>query len=163
MSMLAALMVTVAAFSAAERYGASPGHAAATSARLLIAAKTDLFVVLWLAAAISNVARLRFFSPIDIAGSASGPGSQNIQVAMAFLRNTLEQVCVAIPAHLALATLYLGSPMLVPVLGGLFCVGRPLFWIGLRRGPPVRALGFALTFYPSVGALLLCLIILWQQ
>jgi uncharacterized membrane protein YecN with MAPEG domain len=36
----------------------------------------------------------------------------------------------------------------------LFAVGRLLFWIGYRRGAAGRAFGFALTFYPSVLALL---------
>jgi uncharacterized membrane protein YecN with MAPEG domain len=161
-SMLAAVLLTAVAFAAVGRYWV-PLNRLATGQRLLIAAKTDLFVVLWLAIAISNVARLRFISPIDIAGSGSGPGSQEIQIAAAFLQNTLEQVCIAVPAHLALATLYGGSPALVPVLGGLFCFGRLIFWIGFRRGPVGRAFGFALTFYPSVGALLLSVFLLLRQ
>ncbi|MGO8855040.1 MAG: MAPEG family protein [Steroidobacteraceae bacterium] len=152
--MLAATLLTVVAFVSVDRYWVSP-NGLATGQRLLIAAKTDLFVVLWLAIAISNVARLRFFSPIDIEGSGSGAGRQQIRIASAFLQNTLEQVCVAVPAHLALATFYAGSPAIVPVLGGLFCLGRLFFWIRYRHGPVGRAFGFALTFYPSVGALLL--------
>jgi len=103
-SMLAAVLLTAVAFAAVGRYWV-PLNRLATGQRLLIAAKTDLFVVLWLAIAISNVARLRFIAPIDTAGSGSGPGSQEIKIAAAFLQNTLEQVCIAVPAHLALATL----------------------------------------------------------
>jgi hypothetical protein len=45
----------------------------------------------WLAAAIANVARLRFFSPDDIGGSSHSPGSQHIKDAGTILQNTLEQ------------------------------------------------------------------------
>jgi hypothetical protein len=37
----------------------------------------------------------------------------------------------------------------------LFVIGRVLFWRGCARGAPARALGFALTFYPSIGMLLM--------
>jgi uncharacterized membrane protein YecN with MAPEG domain len=39
----------------------------------------------------------------------------------------------------------------------VFFVGRILFWRGYARGAPARALGFALTFYPSVAMILLIL------
>jgi uncharacterized membrane protein YecN with MAPEG domain len=35
----------------------------------------------------------------------------------------------------------------------LFFLGRVLFWQGYVRGAPARALGFALTFYPTVAML----------
>ncbi len=37
----------------------------------------------------------------------------------------------------------------------LFAVGRVLFWRGYARGAPGRAMGFGLTFYPSVALLAL--------
>jgi len=36
----------------------------------------------------------------------------------------------------------------------LFVFGRILFWRGYARGAPARALGFALTFYPTLAMLL---------
>src|ERR1017187_1339462 len=54
--------ISAVAFAAVGRYWV-PLNRLATGQRLLIAAKTDLFVVLWLAIAISNVARLRFIAP----------------------------------------------------------------------------------------------------
>src|SRR5208282_616348 len=77
--------------------------------------------------------------------------------AAALLQNTMEQVAIAVPAHFGLAIFYGGRPIMVPVLGGLFCLGRFLFWSGYARGAVGRAFGFALTFYPSVGALLLAI------
>jgi uncharacterized membrane protein YecN with MAPEG domain len=62
-----------------------------------------------------------------------------------------------------LAVFYDRGAALVPLLGGLFCGGRVLFWIGYRHGAVGRAFGFALTFYPSVGALLLSAYLLLRQ
>lgn len=154
-SMLVAAMLTAAAFPLADRYGPHP-DASTRAERLLVAAKTDLIVVLWLAIAISDVARRRFNSPLDIKGSSEGPGSAPIRNANAFLQNTLEQTAVAVPAHLALAIFYGGSVAIVPVFGTFFCLGRLLFWIGYPYGPVARAFGFAITFYPSVAALVVC-------
>jgi len=43
----------------------------------------------------------------------------------------------------------------IPAAAILFFIGRVLFWRGYARGAPGRALGFALTFYPTVAMLLL--------
>jgi hypothetical protein len=121
--------------------------------RLQAALRTDLLVIGWLAAAIANVARLRFFSSDDIAGSRAGPGSKPVQDAGAILQNTLEQCVLAVPTHLAYATVADHPAGVLATLATLFCVGRAMFWIGYRRGAHGRALGFALTFYPTVGVL----------
>jgi hypothetical protein len=121
--------------------------------RLQAALRADLFVVAWLAAAIANVARLRFFSRDDIAGSGTGSGSRPVREAVAILQNTTEQVVLAVPTHLALATVLARPAVPLAVLVALFFAGRTLFWLGYRRGPGGRALGFALTFYPTVAAL----------
>ncbi len=121
--------------------------------RLQAALRIDLFVIGWLAAAIANVARLRFFSHDDIAGSRVGPGSKPVQDAIAILQNTLEQCALAIPTHLAFATLADHPMRVLTTLTALFCAGRALFWIGYRHGAHGRALGFALTFYPTVALL----------
>ena len=42
---------------------------------------------------------------------------------------------------------------LLPVLVGLFVVGRVAFWIGYHQSPLSRAFGFATTFYPTVVVL----------
>jgi len=154
--MAVAVFLTAGAFVIVDRYGA-PASPVALAERLMIAVRTDLFVVLWLAIAISNVARIRFISPDDIAGSGAASPGPRLRTAAAFLQNTLEQVAIAVPAHFALAIFYSDRPLIVPVLGGLFCLGRLFFWAGYARGAVGRAFGFALTFYPSVGALLLAI------
>ena len=122
--------------------------------RLATSLRIDILTMLWLAATVGNVARLRFFSPQDIAGSSGGEPGAAVRAASAILQNTLEQAVLAIVAHLALAATLPAPTTLLMTLTGLFCVGRALFWLGYRRGAAARALGFALTFYPSVAALL---------
>jgi FtsH-binding integral membrane protein len=121
--------------------------------RLQVALQADLFVVCWLAATIANVARLRFFASEDIAGSSTGSGSQPVRDAVAILQNTVEQVVLAVPAHLALAVTMSRPTGILIAHVVLFGVGRTLFWAGYKRGAGGRALGFALTFYPTVAAL----------
>lgn len=123
------------------------------AARLQAALRADVAVVAWLAAAIGNVARLRFLSRDDIAGSSAGAGSQPVREAVAVLQNTAEQVVLAVLTHLAVAAIIDRPAALLAALSVLFCLGRALFWAGYRRGAGARALGFALTFYPSVAAL----------
>jgi len=128
--------------------------------RLAIAARADVFVIVWLAAAIANVARLRFFSPQDMDGSGMSEATDKVRIGNAVLQNTLEQATLAIPVHLALAALLPRPAALIMVLVVLFSIGRALFWIGYRKGAAARAFGFALTFYPSLLSLVLALFLL---
>jgi len=121
--------------------------------RLQFAIRTDVFVIMWLAAAIANVARLRFFSVRDIAGSGDEGGSAKVRVAAAILQNTVEQAGLAVATHLIVAASFDRTHTLITALVCLFAIGRLLFWIGYRHGAKARAFGFALTFYPSVLAL----------
>lgn len=121
--------------------------------RLVFTVRTDILLFAWIGAAIANVARLRFFSDKDIGGSAQGEVGPAVGRANAVLQNTLEQCLFAFGSHLALAAQVPGRWMVVlPGLAGLFCLGRALFWMGYRGGAAARAFGFALTFYPSLGA-----------
>ncbi len=123
--------------------------------------RADLFICLWLVAAVANVARLRFFSPADIDGGGLAAASPKISVGVAVLQNTLEQVVLAAGAHLALAAAARGAVMvLVGPLVVLFGVGRLAFWVGYRRGAVHRAFGFAMTFYPTVFVYVLVLLLM---
>lgn len=133
-----------------DRQAATPPFAN----RLQFAVRADLFVAIWLGAAIANVARLRFFSARDIAADPATPPSDNVRAARAMLQNTTEQVGLAIVTHLIVAATFDRSNALVVALVCLFTVGRALFWAGYRHGASRRAFGFALTFYPSLLALL---------
>ena len=41
---------------------------------------------------------------------------------------------------------------LLALLTALFLLGRILFWIGYHQNPYLRAFGFGITFYPTMGA-----------
>ncbi len=52
---------------------------------------------------------------------------------------------------------------LLPILVALWTAGRVLFWIGIRRDFPLRAVGFDWTYYTSLVALTWFMATLFQQ
>ena len=154
--MVAGLSVTILVSAACLHW--EHGTTSPIAERLIDAATADVLVICWLAAAIGNVARLRFFSAEDIAGSGSGTATAEVSRANAVLQNTLEQVALAIPVHAALAVLVASSLPLIEASAALFAIGRLLFWIGYAKGAEARALGFALTFYPSLAGLIIAML-----
>lgn len=148
-------MILAAALTAVVLTGAAlwPPEPRPLEARLDLVLGADLVLVSWLALAIGNIARLRLLSPDAIDGGET-PGSP-VDRAQAVLRNTLEQVVLAVPVHLALAVRRPDALPLILALVGLFSLGRILFLRGHARGAEARALGFGLTFYPTVAAAVL--------
>ncbi len=61
------------------------------AARLVFALKADLFVFLWLVAAVGRVANIRFVSREDIHGGGLTKPSEGIEVPLSLLQNTQEQ------------------------------------------------------------------------
>jgi hypothetical protein len=119
--------------------------------RLAFVLGWDLLVVFWLSATVGTLARRRFFSPEDIDGGANAPGTAGARIHQAIVQNTLEQVVLAVSVHSACAVLFPIDWMpAIPVAAVLFAVGRFLFWRGYHRGAPARAIGFGLTFYPTL-------------
>ena len=124
---------------------------ASAGERLAVAIRADAFIALWLGISVGLLARHRFFTPEDIDGGGLTRGSETASVLQATLQNTLEQTVLAVLVHLTWATLMPVSWMsAIPAAVVLFLVGRLLFLLGYRGGAPSRALGFALTYYPSV-------------
>lgn len=121
----------------------------------------DLLVVVWLIVSVGVLARHRFFTPQDIDGSGLTVGTETAKVQQAILQNTVEQSVLALSVHaIAAVVLPMGWLPVVPAAAVLFAVGRLLFWAGYRRGAEARALGFALTFYPSVLVFVLAVVAL---
>ena len=119
--------------------------------RIAFALGADAFIALWLGISIGLLARHRFFTPEDIDGGGLTQGTETASILQATLQNTLEQTVLAVLVHLAWAALMPASWMsAIPAAVVLFLCGRVLFVGGYRGGAPSRAVGFALTFYPSV-------------
>lgn len=107
--------------------------------------------------AVARLARHRFFAPADIDGSALTAGTRRAKVLQALVQNTLEQLAFAVPVYLAALSNPSNSiQAAVPACACTFLVGRLLFFATYTRGAGARALGFALTFYPTV------LLLAWQ-
>jgi uncharacterized membrane protein YecN with MAPEG domain len=124
---------------------------ASAGERLAFALRADAFLALWLCVSIGLLARHRFFTPEDIDGGGLTRGSETAQVLQATLQNTLEQTVLAVLVHMAWAILLPVSWIAaIPAAAILFLSGRVLFVRGYRGGAPSRAVGFALTFYPTV-------------
>lgn len=110
----------------------------------------SLLTCVWLLGAVGRLARHRFFTPEDIHGSGITPNSARAALLQAQLQNTLEQSLLTVIAYGA--WLWMGPPErlgLVIVFTAFFAAGRLLFLVGYTFGAPARALGFALTFYPT--------------
>jgi uncharacterized membrane protein YecN with MAPEG domain len=119
--------------------------------KLLIAFKALTLPGLFLIIAVARLAKYRFFSPEDIDGSGLTSGSKQAKILQSLIQNTIEQLCIAIIAYSAWAAIMPAQSMSVILLATLtFSVGRILFFVNYTKGASARALGFSLTFYPSV-------------
>lgn len=133
--------------------GYSRSYAAELESRLATLGIAVLVLGLWVAAAIGDVARRRFVS--DAAIDGRNGKDTGVDTANAILRNTVEQAVLAGLAYGALTLLSDHARVPVALFAACFSAGRLLFWTGYRDGAEARALGFGLTFYPSVAALLM--------
>jgi len=124
--------------------------------RLEFVAKSDLAILIWLAISVGWLARHRFFTPEDIDGGGLASGTTHARVLQSALQNTLEQTVIAVTVHVAWAIVMPPQWLIaLPIATALFILGRILFVRGYAHGAPARALGFALTFYPSLLLLLI--------
>lgn len=126
------------------------------SSAIAQALRWDVLLVVWLAVNIGMLARHRFFTPADIDGGGLSEGTSAAKVLQSILQNTLEQFVLAFSVHVIWAAAMPWTwQAAVPAAAILFFLGRMLFWRGYSHGAPARALGFALTFYPTVVMLVL--------
>jgi len=147
--MAAGLAVTVASLGFAIFGLESPALVA--DASLAHAIRWDTLVIACLAINIALLARHRFFTPDDIDGGGLSKGTPTAQILQSTLQNTLEQTVLALGVHVVWSSVMPPTWQLaIPAASILFIVGRILFWRGYAKGAPARALGFGLTFYPSV-------------
>ncbi|TZF90881.1 MAPEG family protein [Cognatilysobacter lacus] len=146
-----AMLLSLAVLGAAVASGALPAAPDTPAARVQLLAACSLAPLLALAACIAALAQHRFRTPADIDGSGLTAGTDRAKVLQALLQNTLEQLALALPAYAAWAAL--APSHMVRALPGaalLFVAGRLLFARGYASGAAGRAMGFGLTFYPSI-------------
>ncbi len=129
--------------------------AEAIGARLRFVLAADLSIAAVLAVTIGSLARHRFFTPADIDGARDhgglAAGTPRAKVLQSILQNTLEQTVLAVLVHLIWATTMPADWLpAIAAATTLFVVGRILFWRGYERGAAARAMGFGLTFYPTI-------------
>ncbi|WP_111731898.1 MAPEG family protein [Roseovarius amoyensis] len=110
-----------------------------------------------MAAMVGRLAQRRFFDDAIIDG---GPLTGAAEIDRRVLVNTTEQLVLAICIWPAAAVM-LGEygPGVIVTLGVAFALARVAFWAGYHLAPPLRAFGFAASFYPTV---LVALWALWE-
>lgn len=112
-----------------------------------------------LVAGIAWAARTRHFEQ-NIDGSPPVKGT-SLDITLRYIQNTTEQVII-----FALATICLAASVpkeaasILPILGCWFLIARVLFWIGYKKSPLSRAIGFASTFHPTIIMLIVSTFIL---
>lgn len=112
-------------------------------ALILAFAPGGLFLML----VIGRIAQRRFFDDEIIDGQPLPWGSP-AEIDQRVLTNTVEQMVLAL-ALWPFVAMVLGGQVVV-VMGLAFAVARAAFWIGYHRAPPLRAFGFAASFYPTI-------------
>jgi hypothetical protein len=123
-----------------------------TASRIAFAAHWLLLPGLALLAGVLGLASRRFFVADAMDGTRT-PESRSLEINLRYNQNTLEQVILAVIAWSGLALQLPHDRLsLIPALAILFLVARAIFWIGYLIAPWARALGFGLTFYPTVIA-----------
>lgn len=112
--------------------------------------------VLTLLFGINRVGNKRF-STIAI-DPVSGGGEHLLAIEARYLQNTLEQLIVSVSGQVILSTYLSASTItrVIPMLVVLFVTGRVLFYIGYKMHPLKRAIGFSMTFLPSVAVHTYC-------
>jgi uncharacterized membrane protein YecN with MAPEG domain len=149
--MATGLMITVAGLgitAAVQPLGSLSGTLVG---RFHLLALCTLAPTVALTVSIARLAAHRFVTPQDIGGSGLTGGTERAHMLQALPQNTLEQLALAVPVYTAwamFAPAYLLAAVLVAAL--MFISGRALFFWGYARGAPGRALGFTLTFCPTV-------------
>ncbi len=99
-------------------------------------------------AMIGRLAQRRFFDDAIIDGQLLAGAAE---IDQRVLNNTVEQLVLALAVWPAAAVLLGGEgPGVILVLGIAFALARVAFWVGYHRAPPLRAFGFAASFYPTV-------------
>jgi uncharacterized MAPEG superfamily protein len=118
--------------------------------RLGLVIKDAVFAILPGVIGICIVAAQRM-DPKMWVGRMAKPNSA-LDINTRFILNTFEQFAAYFVANAGLSLFCPAEEARsLIILTTLFLLGRILFWIGYHRNPYLRAFGFGITFYPTVG------------
>ncbi len=99
---------------------------------------------------VGRLAQRRFFDDGAVDGDAFHQGGPT-EIDRRVLQNTLEQLVLGLCIWPAAAVILAeNGPGVIAVLGLNFAFARVLFWVGYHLSPPLRAFGFAASFYPTI-------------
>lgn len=131
-----------------------PNRSLSQAQALVLTARWLLVPALCLLVGVFFAAAWRFTHKDDNAGSAE-TCSPILEIALRYNRNTLEQGFMAGAGWLALAVSFPHyAEAALPLLAGLFALGRISFWIGYLWARWARAFGFAVTVLPTSAVLI---------
>lgn len=130
--------------------------------RLMLLAKALIAPAIFIFFCVANIASHRFNSKIDIDASIGQVDSFICIEKQRVLQNTLEQSVLASITYIIWTIIapenWLGLLVVNPLL---FAIGRILFILFHKNGAKGRAIGFVLTFYPTVLLLLIEVVLLF--
>jgi uncharacterized membrane protein YecN with MAPEG domain len=122
--------------------------------RVAFALRWDAVAALALVLGVLRVVRVRFTSAARIDGSPPAPDEASFEIDRRYMQNTLEQLVLAVIAHVALAAQLTGDALrLVPILAVWFLIARVAYLVGYQRQPLARGFGWAMTWLPTLWAL----------
>jgi hypothetical protein len=151
MGMAAAVVVLILVWASIPQLPLSLPDGDDAASRLAFVAHWLILPGLSLLAGIAMVANRRFFTADAMDGTRE-PEGRSLEINLRYNQNTLEQTVLAVIAWTGLALAVPHERLsLIPALAILFVVARALFWIGYLIAPWARAIGFGLTFYPTVA------------
>ena len=128
-----------------------------------------VFTLRWLIVSLLSIsAGVIWVGSMRYATAAINPldpsGKKYVELRSRYLQNTVEQLLLHSFSLIALSTYLSEENMyLVPLLVVLFSIARLLFAVGYSMDPLKRALGFVMTFLPTVGVILYCLYCLFAH
>jgi uncharacterized MAPEG superfamily protein len=123
--------------------------------RLIYTLRLQAPTLVLLMAMIMRVAHTRratsAINPLD------AEAQHQVEVGNNVIRNTVEQFLVNAGLQLVLCTYLTPDTMhVIPILAGLFWVGRVLFWIGYHRGHVERVPGVAICIWSNLALCVAC-------
>ncbi len=130
-----------------------------------IAILSCLIPAVFLAASIGRLAKHRFFTPEDIDGGGLAKGTKQAKLLQSLLQNTFEQTLLASIVYCAWSVVMPATWLsVVPLAALTFGLGRILFFRNYKNGAAPRAVGFTLSFYPSIIMLIgIVGVLIWRQ